>query len=82
MSLFCWSLTSLLYGFLDLARPQAAGTDPDSLDCTVFNDLYALQIRVELSGSDIMSVRDRIAENRFFFTNIALHWHGNYSPHS
>jgi len=68
-----------LDGFLNFAGPQAARADFNSFNCAVFLDFYALQIRVKFPGFDVMSVGNRIAEYRFFFTYIALHWHGNYS---
>lgn len=82
MSLFFLINDFLLEGFLNPARTQTSRTDLDSFDRTVFHNLHALQIGVKLPGSDIMSVRDRIAEHWLLFTYVTLHWHGKYSPHS
>ena len=65
--------------FLNLAGSQAAGTNTNTLNGPVFDNLYILEVGIEFSRLNIVSVRNRAAENRAFATNVTLHWHLLYS---
>ena len=80
IALFIWAVREPpLNGFLNLAGTQAARADTDAFYRAVFDNLYILQVRIELARTDIVRVRNRMPENGAFFTNMTLHRHNHYS---